>query len=333
MAITYYHVTVNGAGDASGDSWANAMAMSDFITDYEGGQASGDVYYFKAGTYTMGEDVYGQADATAAEPVRLIGVLSGTTNEGANVATTDWATAGDRPVFAMGAYFIFMRNYHMIFNIDFTGTDVFIHDQEKYATAFNCKSYNSSGTPNRAAFYMGDDNCAYVGCEAQSDAGYGIQNIGGHWCRAVACDIHDSVVGIQTDIVTNIVGCVIDTCSTYGIEVGSYSGCLLYNNSIYNCGTGVYGTTGGGNVFVNNIIDACTTGANWTTDTPSNLWAYNCWDNTTDRTNVTGVTNGFGRVTADPGMNNPAGRDFSIDTADNADNVGLDAGDLAGATV
>ena len=33
MATTNMYVTVAGAGDNSGDSWANAMALSDWITD------------------------------------------------------------------------------------------------------------------------------------------------------------------------------------------------------------------------------------------------------------------------------------------------------------
>lgn len=328
MALTYRHVTVAGGGGApnDGETWANAFSMAQFIADYEGNGATGRYYFFKPGNYTMGEDVWGQVDGTAAEPIRIISVKDATSNEGANIVSSDWETGATRTVFIMGAFYFGTRDYHQTFNISGTGTDNNIFYSESYNILKNCKADNSDGVGNRDAFYT-TGYTTYVSCEGISDIGYAFSAPAADYCRFLFCHAHNSDTGFEISNFTSIFGCVAADCSDYGIQVDDQGACAIANNSIYNCGTGIYGTTGGANVIINNALDENTTGANWTTVTPSNFWGYNIWDNDTDRANVTSL---IGGVDADPGFNDPGSggdHDYTIADGDNADDVGLDVGD------
>ena len=114
-----YYVTVAGAGDNSGDSWANALTVSEFVMSVNSAIA-GDSYYVAGGTYTFGASINTAADGTGSSPISIIGVNSGTTAEPPTVS--DYATGSSRPLFSCGAYTITIDNYWKFLNIRASGT-------------------------------------------------------------------------------------------------------------------------------------------------------------------------------------------------------------------
>ena len=91
MAAATMYATVAGAGDKSGDTWAKAMDLAAWQADALNNSESGDIYYVAGGTYALagGFDCNARI-ATAAAPISIIGVKSGTTNEPPVIG--DWAT-------------------------------------------------------------------------------------------------------------------------------------------------------------------------------------------------------------------------------------------------
>jgi hypothetical protein len=262
---------------------------------------------------------------TVAAAISIIGVDSGTTAE--PPTTADWSTGTDRPLFAMGAYYLRTGSYWVIKNIRATTTS-FNGFYLNRGVLYNCKSENTSATADRYAFQAGSES-EVIACEGASTNGRAIELSTS--TTAICCYAHDSTgrgFGCSNNGVV-LTSCIADTCGV-GFEVATRQFCAAVNCTIYNCTTGISGTTGWV-VFLNNIIDACTTGASWTSNLAINWFDYNCWDNTTD---VSNVTKGPNAQTGDPGLNDPANGDFSITSADaKAYNVGLDVGDLTGATV
>jgi hypothetical protein len=124
------------------------------------------------------------------------------------------------------------------------------------------------------------------------------------WCYA-----HDSDSGIDLAAGCKAIGCVADTCITYGVrQTGNNSGIL--NSTIYNCGSGVSLSTYVGAIVVGNIVKGCTVGLVCaSTRIDGNYVDYNCLDNTTNRSYVPA---GAHDVEADPLLNDPANGDFSL---------------------
>lgn len=331
MAAENYAVTVAGAGDKSGRNggemdWQNAMGMAEWLTDMTDNAEAGDVYYVEEGTYTLVGAFSTARNGTDALPINIIGVLSGTSNE--PPIFSDHAFAANRPLIACAANSFVLASYWIIKNIDFTTTET---NGVKGGTGFaiyNCKSDNS-GAATRYGFNLDSIGRAY-GCEAISDNGWAFRLNGGG--LVLACYAHDSVEAYYVSGTTEaIVNCIADTC-TNGITLFSRNAVSVIHCTIYNCSNaGIRGSTAKYCNFLNNIIDACGTGADWSGEIKSNYWDYNCWDNTSDTTNV---TKGDNAQTGDPGLNNPANGDFSVTTGDaKVHNLALDVGDLTGATV
>lgn len=325
-AATMY-VTPAGAGDKSGSSWANAMGLTEWKTDMSNAMEPGDIYYLAGGTYTITANTEFTRDGTTANPIKIIGVKSGTTAE--PPTTSDYAYGTDRPLIATGAYYFYFgtANYFIVYNLQWTTTDNYGLAFGMGSTVKNCKSTNS-GAATRDAF-TSPPYGVMISCEAISTNGYGIDiSSPGH---IINCYIHDSALGIGNESSTGafIYGNVIDNCSTVGIEATSAPSWVVMNNTIYACTTGISGTTAYCQFFINNIITGCTTGASWTTETRSNWWGYNCWNNTTDTSNV---TKGSDDITGNPLLTDPANGDFTLQTGSPCLNAGLAIGATAGVT-
>ena len=329
MAAENYAVTVAGAGDKSGRSggemdWANAMDLAAWVGDMTNNAEAGDVYYVEEGTYTLTGAFTSALDGTSALPINIIGVLSGTSNE--PPVFSDHAFGANRPVIACAANDFSVDDFWNIRNLDFTITTSGGVTVDTGSIIENCKVVNS-GVATRYGFYLKVYGRA-IGCEAVSDNGRAFQAALGP--VVVACYAHDSSAGYYSGSTDGrFFNSIADTCTT-GSDIISSDRTALVNCTIYNCTTGISGTTARYSTFLNNIIDACGTGASWSSEIKSNWWDYNCWNNTSDTTNV---TKGDNAVTGDPGMTNPGAGDFSIGTGSNCHDVALDAGDLTGATV
>jgi len=267
-------------------------------------------------------------NGTSTAPIRITGVKSGTSNE--PPVASDWAYTTARPLIAASTYQWKFGNYWIFRNLRVTTAEQYGFFGNTYCTWINCYSYNSSASSGYAAIYGEGNYCNFIGCEGISTNGDAF-GLSGANMDVISCYAHDSDIGYGNLAGNaNILHCIADTCATYGIEIATRDYSSVLQCTIYNCGVGIYGTTAVMCIFLNNIIDACTTGASWTSEVATNIWDYNCWDNTTDTSNV---TKGPNAVTGDPSMTDPANGDFSIPNNSNCVDAALDAGDYTDATV
>jgi hypothetical protein len=230
---------------------------------------------------------------------------------------------------AASTYTFKFGSYWQIQNLRVTTTEASGFSVTTYCVVYNCNS-NNSGAATRYGF-LGTAGTKYVACDGEAVNGMAFR-AGGSNMSYYACYAHDAPYGFHAASGAMwVFNSVADTCSTAGINFDSRSGSVALGNTVYNCGIGIRGTTAVYCICLNNIIDACTTGASWSSEYKSNWWDYNCWDNTTDTSNV---TKGLNAVTGDPGLADPANGDFTVTSADtNVHNKGIDVGDLTGATV
>ncbi len=269
---------------------------------------AGNTVHVKSGTYTLSEAISQLVDGTAVLPITWIGYT--TTRNDACVGT-------NRPLWACGIYSVTFGDYSIGKNMRFTGTASSIVLTGDHSTFINCKSQNTSATAGRDAFY--GSSASFISCEAISDNGEAIYSLGSP--ILVNCYIHNSVNGVQfTSNDTEIIGCIIDTCTTGILYGAAAEDALVIHSTIYNCGTGISGGASQSGTFLNNIITGCTTGASWTTEQKINVWDYNCWNNTSD---VSNVTKGPHDITADPLLTDPANADFTLASGSPCFNTGL----------
>jgi len=324
MAAANMYVTVAGAGNNSGDSWDNAMALSDWQTDMTSNAEAGDVYFVAAGTYTFTSNTTAANDGTAVAPIKIIGVKSGTTAEPATVS--DWATDADRPVINHTGYSMEFDNYWYIQNLIITHDALSGFRADIGSVFYNLKITNTSESSGRVAVTCSTGS-RFIGCEIACTNGTAM-NLGSYGNVVYGCYVHDSTTGIVFGDTVSVINSVIDTCTT-GINLASTDRNIITNCTIYNCTTGISGTDGNSSTFANNIIDACTTGASWSTEQKNNFWDYNIWDNGTDTSNV---TKGGYAITSDPSMTNPDNGDFTLGGGSSALNAGLDTSTFTEAT-
>ena len=324
MAINaYYHVTVAGAGNNSGDSWANAMADSDFETHIEGSSVAGDVYFLKDGTYdfTGGDVDFNLRDATAVSPIAIIGVKAGTTNEGANIVYSDWSiSAADRPFFDLGVNQIRTGDYCILRNLDLEGGGASTLNKGIGGYTENCKIYNDSGTAGRDAVYNGVGSGIF-NCEVEAETGNGIQTFS---APVLFTYIHDCdgagysaivVYGAHVKMCFNI----LDNCS-FGVNSTSDDHCLALNNTFYETDVGVSETDAIHWACINNVMEGNDTdGFVWTTQTDANFFWKNHGDDTRcndmwDGVDTTTVFQDYEVTTGDPVFDTP-GSDHAIGAA------------------
>lgn len=319
------YVTPAGADTKTGADWAHAMGEAEFEADLEAGAEAGDIYYIKAGTYTLDSAYDSSARAgTAVAPVSIIGVKAATTNEPPVFA--DWGTwevghaADDCPLISCGANACTFGGYYKIYNCYFTTTSVAGIQVGAGSVLLNCAIYNSSPTGGR--YGMNGGSSISIGCELISTNGYA-----GYIVKALYSYIHDSSTGIyigggQANYTFN----VIDTCVT-GINLVSVDYATILNNTFYGVTTAVSSSDGYGTVAINNIIDTCSgDGFKWTTQTDSNIFAYNHGNDTrnTDQWDGVAVTMPHGELGGgsagatsaysggDPKFTGAAGGDLSL---------------------
>lgn len=309
---------VGGVSSATGYVGGALSLLEDFAWDGNDVE-DGHTIYLKAGTYT----------STASKDIRSI---DGTTTlpitiEGYNASRGDNPTGTDRPLFALGAYYILFGDYHISRNIRITTTASYSYYGGAYNVMENMKGTNTSATADRPGMSCTGAASIVLGYEGESTNGFAIDI---SQSKIVGSYLHDSSVGINASAKSYcvFVSNIIDT-NTTGINLTSGYTNFIINNTIYNNTTGISGTTAYSNFFINNILDNNTTGASWTTATPSNWWDYNAWDNTSDTSNV---TKGDNAVTADCAMTDPANGDFTLGSGSSCLDVGLQVGTNQGAT-
>jgi hypothetical protein len=311
--------STNGTWYLGGALSLNSTLDDDFFEQC----VAGNIIYMKynASSFALGEHVAIAKDGTTTNPITL---------EGYNTTRGDNPTTTSRPTLAKAASTLDFGNYWIVKNLIVTTTSSDGVEVYMGTIISNCKISNTSGTANRDAVKMNAYNII-IDSEIESTNGWGIF-ANSVYNTILFNYIHDSDIGFYGYYDFQwILNCVFDTCATYGIYTDNEHVFIIVGNTIYNCGTGIDSSDVSDHcVIVNNIIDACTTGADWSTaERKHNYWDYNCWDNTTDTSNVTWGDN---RVEGDPGMTNPGAGDFTLGSGSNCLDAGLQIGTTQGAT-
>jgi len=283
--------------------------------DFSVAVIAGNSVHVATGSYTVSETLSSSAAGTATAPIRWTGYTS---------SRDDLTVGTDRPLFTATNYFR-IGNYSIIRNFRTTSTYSEGFYPGAYSNVFNCK-FQNTGVATKNAISL-SNYASIANCEAISTNGTAIEC--GSNSFVISCYAHDSVTGyvFPNGYPAFITNSIADTCTT-GISSGSTAASSVVGNTVYNCTTGISGTTGIAS-FVNNIITVCTTGASWTTAEPVNFWDYNCWNNTTD---VSNVTKGPHDITADPLLTAPANGDFTLQAGSPCLDTGLQIGANEGVT-
>jgi len=296
MALTYMHVDGAGAGDYSGSTWANAMSFASFYTGETNSfdaVAAGYIYFFMGGqTYSLTSNISTAIDGTAADRIAIIGVASGTTNEGAAIDDADFAQGSDRPIFdGNTAYYIDLADY--------SGVENCIAESGLYPILLaaacivkNCKvntDYTGATTRtliNCVSSYLKVINCELFSDEAGTGLVYGVQ--GNIFCLIAFCYVHDMTTGSGSTGITpygtipSVLFCIFDnldkTVTVTSDESGIFFGCTFYD-----CDDALPLTDGTAASVINCIFSDCTTSAiSSTASTFSHLLMYNHFYNNGD---------------------------------------------------
>jgi len=274
--MAYYYVDTDVVGGADdGSSWANAKST------LQGGltlaTSGGDTVFFQASSGT--KDTYASSQ-TLTSPitdvstkVKVIGCKAGTTNEGASVATTDFAVrSGTQPhyeVTGSGNDINFSSGDTFDFSyIEFSTTDriTVSNDVCMYQCTLNCDNVLVS-----TACIMHLIDCeTNVGNDADIGSGFG-QNSSGAYLRIHGGEIN--TVGTQTYIIRSASGSSVT--EFIGVDL---SGCTV-STSLIN------GTTNGRFLNCRFPSGATIFGGNATIETePSAMHMIGCDDSAASRT-------------------------------------------------
>ncbi len=252
--------------------------------------AAGSSVYWKAGAYTLGEAVSTTNDGTSPLPIKWYGY---------NTTRGDAPAAGsaNQPVLTINSNNWVQGDYNWWSYIAWKGTSgsTPMMQTGTGGLIYDCNGLDTSVTASRICVQAGI-GARIIKCLLKSTNGIAIQaalntNID-------ACVLYSSSVSA----VTSVDRCSVTNCLILGNGIGlnidtGYRN-IIRGNIINGNTTGISANNGYSNYIVSNIITNNTTGANWTTATPDNFWANNCWyGNGTARTNV---AEGLNELASDP---------------------------------
>lgn len=265
MAInTYKHVDSGSSGGGDGSTWATSGANAAYTeaeleTFLESTVVAGDVIFIKGGTYTLDSAYDSSArNGTSTAPIAIIGVKSTTTNTGANVVFSDFATGAGRPFFDGATYGIKLGNFYVVKNISVeSSVATYPFDIGTYGVVVNCKFNNDYGSDDSGHRVVNiGAYTSIIDCEISGLHCRGIMATTG--ARVLFSYIHDIYdAGLYcNDVYCVAIGNVFNNC-LYGIQGTNGYRSTFINNTFYECDYGSYNTGGatGGNVYINNLME------------------------------------------------------------------------------
>ena len=300
--------TVTADGSAGVGYVGGAMSLNSTLDDdlFEIAIA-GNVFYIKAGAYTLNESVSIAVAGSVSLEIKI---------EGYNTTRGDNPTEANRPSIAFGANTFKLGNYWTIKNVSMTGTGTnMLQGADTFSRVINCKIRNSTSTAGINAIFLNGNNCFIFKSEVISYRGAAITNNDTR-NSFLGCYLHDSNKGIRftyLDYNTHITNCIVsdNVHSNIIVESGNTAdNILIQGNTIYGAenklGVGINfaGTITRPRVF-NNIISGCVTGVTHpTAGQTTGFDDYNDYNNNT--TDVTNWTKGSNDIAVNPAFTSVA---------------------------
>jgi hypothetical protein len=298
------YVTAAGAGVKDGTTWAKAMGSTEFITDLTGSAEPGDIYYIAEGSYSVTATCTVAANGTAALPITLIGVKSGTSNDPpvyADYADTNLSVSAtdERPVFACTIYLFTFTNYCKVYNLAFTGSGTSLVVTGTSNILYNVKSTNT-GVATRYAFNTGTMT-TLIKCYGESTNGYGVYSVT-FGCSMLFCDFAHMHTGIYINV--NGPYATIAFCGFHdgitGINMLASYGIRILNCSFWGITNLVSASSASGAICINNALQWAINGFIWTTQEDFSFFFNNHISNEGG-----GLTNPWVNVSTDPPHEDP----------------------------
>ncbi len=339
-----FYATSAGAGNELGGDWDNAFPKAAMETWLEDTANAGDILFIR-GDITIISAISTVRDGTAALPITVRGVKAGTTNTppvfNSTYGSSDFPVDADRPILTFDANSFTFDDQWIIRDLIIIGTAASTIQSDQGSIVDNCKVTNTSSSASRVGVNLsGSGQQRAISTEVTVPNSSGARGIAlGFQGQAISCYVHDCNTGTSMGVQLSqdgaqVINCVLDN-NVIGVEIGvSAPGCLIFNNTFFDCGTCVDGNTAVSAAIINNIFTedvADGIGVAWDSAV-LNIWLnHNAWDMNVD---VSNATKGEYAQEGDPGLNDPGAGDFSITSTDTvAFDKGLDVDDFTGATV
>lgn len=269
------------AAGTLGDGYVGgAMSLVSTLDDdlFEIG-VTGNIFYVKAGSYTLGETVTIAATGTAADPIRMRGY---TTTQGDSVGNS-------RPVFTCGSSAFTFPSAWGVHGMEIRSTNGVTAALTAPVIVDNCKVINS-GTGSVIGINPVGSNMIVMNSEVICYRGKAIQLSAAN-CSVVRCIIHDSDIGIALGLGSNsgaIQENVIHSCKTGSIVTNVAAGqtgrMVIQRNTLFGStnttGIGLSLVTGTTNIaFLQNIVTGFVTGVSNADTSTSNVDDFNDYYN------------------------------------------------------
>ena len=313
-----WHISPSGTGNrAEGTGWASAIQIDTLAV---ANLTAGDTIYILGGEHTVNGNIdISTLDGTGSNTYAIIGLKSTTTNEGINIAKSDWAYGSGRPLINCSSF------------------------QLKTGDYYNIRQLSFRGTVSTAALYTGG-NCFVDSCKFDCVGGYGLQIL--NYCTVLCSEFYANYAG---NVLSTGSGCNIyynkfisdPALSSTGISLGGSNNTISFNifnrfniainvatrnqnyvlnNVFYANNTDVSAMTANRCLFINNINDSTkTTSYYWTTGgIKSNVFLYNHGDDARcakmwgDSIPTGDIFGPHGTTTGDPKFLDAASRNFLI---------------------
>lgn len=321
--MSIYYLTPNGDGTKSGIDWDNAgdnALLTTLLTT--GGAQPGDIVYLYSGSYSTATSIP-SANGLVSNRLTYIGV--------SNKESLTPAQGIDRPQINTGAVYFRTPTYTDWANINITNSHQISMSCNTGALMMNCEVKSTySGTANCVLLTNAGSviNCSVIGTYVNTTGDLiGINDPHGYKIQ-MNNFIIDCKIGINCGRYYLLaIGNIIVNCSDYGIyypNIAANSSLLVNNNTIYNCGRGMYFNTTYTIItasITNNIICNCNVGIE-NTLTSDVIYSYynNFWNNTTD---VINFKKGCCDLAFNPLFTDTTSNDFSLQASSPLINAGL----------
>ncbi len=312
-------------GAKTGGDWylGGAMSLNSTLDDdFFEQTVAGNIIYMENNDspYSLGENIELITDGTSALPINIIGYND-------TDSRTVIPTGTDRPLIAAGSTITSWDNDWTVKNLRLTTTATGGLRVDTGGIIENCASNNSNAGANRNAFWA-DHSVRVINCDGQSALGGAF--FMGAVVKVISCYAHDSNKGYDmSSHQASVLKSIADTCTTSGINLGAArESNTIVGNVIYNCGTGIIGSTSIKSLITDNIIAGnVTKGISWTSEIKNNVFDYNTYDDNTGG-DTSNVTKGVHSITDDPLLTDPTADppDFTLQAGSPCLKAGLQVG-------